>query len=441
MLSVVGLDGSPLGEAARVALESAELVVGESGLLDGLPVAPERARSPQRTSPALCGMSTSRTRTLSLSWTATPVTYGDPPRIVRTRPRARDASCSFPGGACLRPRGTSLGGRADRLGPGRTPAAGRQRVPSPSQGGGAHRARAGPAELARALFPVTPRSFVVCEDLGGPTERVVYVRPGRGDHSSMERPASGAGPGQPARLGGPGWCSGPPDVPRVGSARRVLRGRAGSAPGVRAFVLAGWARGSATWCGTWSPETAPSPSSAPASAPRRRRRTRPRDVGERIKEGIRLHGVKAALATGDVRPAAATCPSPTPCSSAPASPAAGLPEAVRACAGAGPRPPRGRRVREPTRGRSRRCWRDQGFTTGAVRRSRRHRSISRARSLRRPARPAGAGGRPGDRGVGRPGRAGPRPAARRGRPAGRDHSRASRRARRVRYRGIAPGRP
>ncbi|GAA3927453.1 bifunctional cobalt-precorrin-7 (C(5))-methyltransferase/cobalt-precorrin-6B (C(15))-methyltransferase [Actinomadura viridis] len=36
---------------------------------------------------------------------------------------------------------------------------------------------AGPAELARALFPQTPRTFVVCEDLGGPRERVVTVRP------------------------------------------------------------------------------------------------------------------------------------------------------------------------------------------------------------------------------------------------------------------------
>lgn len=36
---------------------------------------------------------------------------------------------------------------------------------------------AGPAELGRELHPQTPRSFVVCEDLGGPDERVVHVRP------------------------------------------------------------------------------------------------------------------------------------------------------------------------------------------------------------------------------------------------------------------------
>ncbi|GAA3229731.1 precorrin-6y C5,15-methyltransferase (decarboxylating) subunit CbiE [Actinocorallia longicatena] len=36
---------------------------------------------------------------------------------------------------------------------------------------------AGPAELARELHPQTPRTFVVCEDLGGPDERVTVVRP------------------------------------------------------------------------------------------------------------------------------------------------------------------------------------------------------------------------------------------------------------------------
>jgi precorrin-6Y C5,15-methyltransferase (decarboxylating) len=36
---------------------------------------------------------------------------------------------------------------------------------------------AGPAELARELAPAAPRSFVVCEDLGGPGERVTRCRP------------------------------------------------------------------------------------------------------------------------------------------------------------------------------------------------------------------------------------------------------------------------
>jgi precorrin-6Y C5,15-methyltransferase (decarboxylating) len=36
---------------------------------------------------------------------------------------------------------------------------------------------AGPAELARELAPSAPRTFVVCEDLGGPSERVTHCRP------------------------------------------------------------------------------------------------------------------------------------------------------------------------------------------------------------------------------------------------------------------------
>ncbi|MCW2886047.1 MAG: precorrin-6y C5,15-methyltransferase (decarboxylating), CbiE subunit [Streptosporangiaceae bacterium] len=36
---------------------------------------------------------------------------------------------------------------------------------------------AGPAELARELAPSAPRTFVVCEDLGGPAERVTHCRP------------------------------------------------------------------------------------------------------------------------------------------------------------------------------------------------------------------------------------------------------------------------
>ncbi|HEY7484632.1 MAG TPA: precorrin-6y C5,15-methyltransferase (decarboxylating) subunit CbiE [Streptosporangiaceae bacterium] len=36
---------------------------------------------------------------------------------------------------------------------------------------------AGPAELARELAPQAPRTFVVCEDLGGPAERVEWCRP------------------------------------------------------------------------------------------------------------------------------------------------------------------------------------------------------------------------------------------------------------------------
>ncbi len=47
---------------------------------------------------------------------------------------------------------------------------------------------AGPAELGRELHPQTPRSFVVCEDLGGPDEKVVHVRPAEATTRPWRRP-------------------------------------------------------------------------------------------------------------------------------------------------------------------------------------------------------------------------------------------------------------
>jgi precorrin-6B C5,15-methyltransferase / cobalt-precorrin-6B C5,C15-methyltransferase len=47
---------------------------------------------------------------------------------------------------------------------------------------------AGPAELARELAPAAPRTFVVCEDLGGPAERVTHCRPAEATTRSWRDP-------------------------------------------------------------------------------------------------------------------------------------------------------------------------------------------------------------------------------------------------------------
>jgi precorrin-6Y C5,15-methyltransferase (decarboxylating) len=47
---------------------------------------------------------------------------------------------------------------------------------------------AGPAELARELAPAAPRTFVVCEDLGGPSERVTRCRPAEATTRSWRDP-------------------------------------------------------------------------------------------------------------------------------------------------------------------------------------------------------------------------------------------------------------
>ncbi|HEX6470775.1 MAG TPA: precorrin-6y C5,15-methyltransferase (decarboxylating) subunit CbiE [Streptosporangiaceae bacterium] len=70
---------------------------------------------------------------------------------------------------------------------------------------------AGPAELGRALAPHTPRAFVVCEDLGGPAERVVRCRPAEATTRAWRDPnvvlvldEGRAGPAGPRWVAGPG---------------------------------------------------------------------------------------------------------------------------------------------------------------------------------------------------------------------------------------------
>jgi precorrin-6Y C5,15-methyltransferase (decarboxylating) len=79
---------------------------------------------------------------------------------------------------------------------------------------------AGPAELGRALAPHTPRTFVVCEHLGEPAERVERVRPAEATTRTWrdpnvvlvldERAATAPGDGDGDRAdGGPRWVAGP----------------------------------------------------------------------------------------------------------------------------------------------------------------------------------------------------------------------------------------
>ncbi|MFC5746966.1 precorrin-6y C5,15-methyltransferase (decarboxylating) subunit CbiE [Actinomadura rugatobispora] len=109
---------------------------------------------------------------------------------------------------------------------------------------------AGPAELARALFPQTPRTFVVCEDLGGPRERVVRVRPAEATTRPWRDPNVVLVLDQrriaaAAAYGERGWIAGA----RPGPARWALppadfaygapsRGAAGTGAEIRAFALA-----------------------------------------------------------------------------------------------------------------------------------------------------------------------------------------------------------
>ncbi|KAB2347429.1 precorrin-6y C5,15-methyltransferase (decarboxylating) subunit CbiE [Actinomadura rudentiformis] len=191
---------------------------------------------------------------------------------------------------------------------------------------------AGPAELARELFPQTPRSFVVCEDLGGPDERVVHVRPAE----ATTRP----------------WCD--PNVVLVLDSRRAVgeRGWIAGAPApagpvgwglpeeafkhreslitkseVRAFALAklGPRIGDMVWdvgagSGSVAIECARFGAAVVALE-------RDEALCEHIRANVRAHGVKVAVSRGEAPGALDHLPDPDAVFVG-----GGGPEVVRACA-------------------------------------------------------------------------------------------------------------
>ncbi|MEV5574001.1 precorrin-6Y C5,15-methyltransferase (decarboxylating) subunit CbiT [Spirillospora sp. NPDC052269] len=74
---------------------------------------------------------------------------------------------------------------------------------------------AGPAELARELFPQTPRTFVVCENLGEPDERVVYVRPAEASTRPWRDPDVVLVLDTSRAVGAEGWLAGGRPGPAV----------------------------------------------------------------------------------------------------------------------------------------------------------------------------------------------------------------------------------
>ncbi|WP_067461093.1 hypothetical protein [Actinomadura macra] len=159
----------------------------------------------------------------------------------------------------------------------------------------------GPAELARALFPQTPRSFVVCEDLDGPRERVVHVRPAEATTRPWNdpevvlvlderRPSEGTDWLSGASLGPPGWA-----LPE-----EAFGGRTALTPEIRAFVLArlGPRIGDMVWdvgsgdgsvgieCARFGAAVVAVESDKAAC--------------ERIRESVRAHGVRVAVSRGEV---------------------------------------------------------------------------------------------------------------------------------------------
>ncbi|TDB76127.1 bifunctional cobalt-precorrin-7 (C(5))-methyltransferase CbiE/decarboxylating cobalt-precorrin-6B (C(15))-methyltransferase CbiT [Actinomadura sp. KC216] len=333
MLTVVGRNGSPLSEAARAALEGAALVVGEPGRLDGLPMVPEaRKVATGDLAEALQGVDVTDQNVVL-------VVDGDPGyfgilRMLLEQGHAPDVLPSAP----MVARAFAQAGLPwdDALIVSARDGHLRQAV-------NACRAHpkvavltgpgAGPAELARALFPVTPRSFVVCEDLDGPGERVVYVRPAEATTRPWSDPDVVLVLDNRHALGEPTWISGAAPGPAGWALPSDAFGDgAGPRPDVRAFVLArlGPRVGDMVWDvesgdGSVGVECARFGAAVVAV-------DRDYATCERIRENVRLHGVKVAMASGDVRSTAGHLPEPDAVFVGPGFAGPAGPDAVRTCA-------------------------------------------------------------------------------------------------------------
>ncbi|WP_339154753.1 precorrin-6y C5,15-methyltransferase (decarboxylating) subunit CbiE [Actinomadura luteofluorescens] len=328
MLTVVGRDGTPLSEGAEAALQSATLVIGAPGHLDGLPLA-SGARTVATTEfvEALEGVDVTKEDVVL-------VVDGDPGYfgVVRELLEKGHAPETFPA-TPLVARAFSQAGlpwddalvvsaKGGHLRQAVNACRAHPKVAVLTEPG------AGPSELARALFPVTPRSFVVCEDLGGPRERIVYVRPAEATTRPWNDPEVVLVLDNRHALGEASWVSGA--VP--GPAGWALPAEAfGDGPGpsaeVRAFVLAklGPRVGDMVWDvesgdGSIGIECARFGAAVVAV-------DRDHSACARVRENVRLHGVKVAMASGDVRSSAEHLPEPDAVFLG-----RGGPEAVQVCA-------------------------------------------------------------------------------------------------------------
>ncbi|MFA1542753.1 bifunctional cobalt-precorrin-7 (C(5))-methyltransferase/cobalt-precorrin-6B (C(15))-methyltransferase [Actinomadura monticuli] len=328
MLTVVGRDGSPLPAAAVAALESAALVVGEPALLEGLPLAPGvRQVATENCAESLHGVDVTEQDVVL-------VVNGDPGYfgIVRELLEQGHAPEAFPA--------TPLVARAFAQAglPWEDALVVSARDGHLRQAVNACRAHAkvavltgpgaGPAELARALFPVTPRSFVVCEDLGGPKERVVYVRPAEATTRPWNEPVVVLVLDNRHALGETSWISGPVR-PSGGWAppADAFGDGPGPRPDVRAFVLAKLGPGIGDM--VWDVESGDGSVGIECARFGAAVVAVDRDYAacERIRQNVRLHGVKVAMASGDVRSTAGHLPRPDAVFLG-----RGEPEAVRVCA-------------------------------------------------------------------------------------------------------------
>ncbi|REE95724.1 precorrin-6y C5,15-methyltransferase (decarboxylating) subunit CbiE [Thermomonospora umbrina] len=189
---------------------------------------------------------------------------------------------------------------------------------------------AGPAELGRALFPQSPRSFVVCEDLGGPNERVTRCRPAEATTRSWHEPNVVLVLDDGRAVGERGWIAGA----RPGPSSWALpedafehRNSVVTKAEVRALALArlGPRVGDLIWdigAGSGSVAIECARFGAAAIAVER-----DQESCERIRANVRAHGVRVAVSRGEAPAVLEHLPDPDAVFVG-----GGGPEVVRACA-------------------------------------------------------------------------------------------------------------
>ncbi|KAB8190865.1 cobalamin biosynthesis bifunctional protein CbiET [Nonomuraea phyllanthi] len=165
---------------------------------------------------------------------------------------------------------------------------------------------AGPAEIARGLAPTTPRALIVCEDLGGPDERVTHSRMGEATTRPWKDPDVVLVIDPLHRPKEPSWVAGA----RPGPAEWALPGEGALPPEVRAFILAklGPRLGDLVWdVGAGAGEIAVECARMGAAV---MAVERDEESCARLRANVLRHGVKVALTRGQAPPALEPLPDP-----------------------------------------------------------------------------------------------------------------------------------
>lgn len=332
MVTVIGYDGSPLPDAARTALEGAALVVGGARNLAAVPV-PDAAR---RVVLGDLAAALDEIDAAGAEANVVVVASGDPGffgivRALRERghrplvlPALSSVARAFaraglPWDDALV---VSAHGRESRRAVNACRAHPKVAVlTAPGFG---------PAELARELFPQTPRTFVVCENLGEPDERVVHVRPAEATTRPWRDPNVVLVLDPSRSVGAKGWIAGTPPGPAGWALPEEAfdhRDSMVTKAEVRAFALAklGPRVGDMVWdvgagSGSVAIECARFGAAVVAVD---------RDAAscERIRANVRAHGVKVAVSRGEAPHVLEHLPDPDAVFVG-----GGGPQVVRACA-------------------------------------------------------------------------------------------------------------